>query len=216
VLAGHEGRVTALSFAAAGARMLSVSLDGTALVWDTAAVKPEAKAAAEKVEAEAAWAGLGDDSPATAFETMGRLGAAPEVAVKLLRERLKPANATDAKRIDTLIAQLNDDEFEKRENASKELAKLGPQAGQALRKAAKDPASAEVARRVAELLTKLKEGAVSGEGLRESRALEVLEGLGTPEAKKLLEDLAKGAGGAGMTQQAKSALERMAKRAAAQ
>jgi hypothetical protein len=94
------------------------------------------------------------------------------------------------------------------------LGKLGAQAEQALRKAAKDPASAEVARRVTELLTKLKEGAVSGEGLRESRALEVLEGLGTPEAKKLLEELAKGAGGAGLTQQAKAALERMTKRGA--
>jgi WD40 repeat protein len=210
-LTGHEGPVTALAFA--GGRMLSVSRDGTALVWDVSGVKPE-KGSADKVDAEAAWSGLGDDSPEKAFESMGRLGEAPDAAVRLLRERLKPANAADAKRIDTLIVQLNDDEFEKREDASKELGKLGPQAETALRKAAKDPASAEVARRVAELLAKLKAGAVSGEGLREARALEVLEGLGTPEAKKLLEELAKGAGGAGLTQQAKAALERMAKRMA--
>jgi hypothetical protein len=212
VLTGHEGPVTALCFAAG--RLVSVSRDGTALVWDTSGVKPEKKAAAGKIEAEAAWEGLSSDSSASAFDTMGRLGEAPDVAVPLLRERLKPAPAADAKRIDALVVQLNDDEFEKREEASKELTKLGPQAEEALRKAAKDPASAEVARRVAELLTKVKEGAVSGEGLRQARALEVLEGLGTPEARKVLDELAKGAGSASLTQQAKAALERLAKRSA--
>jgi WD40 repeat protein len=208
---GHEAHVTALAFAPGG-KMLSVSADGTALIWDTAGIKSDAKGTTEKIETDAAWAGLGDDSPTKAFEAMGRLGEAPEAAVRILRERLKPANAADAKRIEQMIAQLNDDDFEKREGASKELARIGPQAEKALRAAAKDPPSAEVARRVTELLTKIKEGAVSGEGLREARALEVLEGLGTPEAKKLLEDLAKGSAGAGLTQEAKAALERIGKR----
>jgi WD40 repeat protein len=205
-LTGHEGPVTSLAFA--GGRMLSVSRDGTALVWDTSGIKPE-KGTGEKIGAEAVWAGLGDDTPTTAFDAMGRLTEAPEAAVRLLRERLKPADAADAKRVDALIAQLNDDDFEKREGASKELAKIGAQAVSALQKAAKDPASAEVARRVGELLTKIKEGAVSGEALREARAMEVLEGLGTPDAKKLLEELAKGAAGSALTQEAKAALKRL-------
>ncbi len=210
-LEGHEARVKSIAFA--GGRMVTVSLDGTALVWDARAIKAE-KATADKLDADAVWAGLGNDSSAKAFDAMGKLGQAPDAAVRLLRERLKPADAADAKRTEALVAQLNDDDFDKRENASKELANLGAQAEAALHKAAKDPPSAEVARRVAELLAKIKEGAVSGDQLREARAMEVLEGLGTPEAKKLLEELAKGASGATLTQQAKAALERVEKRAA--
>ena len=41
------------------------------------------------------------------------------------------------------------------------------------------------------------------------RAVEVLEGLGTPEAKKLLEELARGAPGAALTRDADAALKRL-------
>ena len=67
-------------------------------------------------------------------------------------------------------------------------------------------------RRIEELLKKIEDGAVSGERLREVRALEVLEGLGTPEARKLLEELAKGAADAALTQEAKASLERLNRR----
>ena len=94
------------------------------------------------------------------------------------------------------------------------MAKLGAQAERALSKAAKAPASAEVVRRAGELLTKTGGGGGVRRGAARVRALEVLEGLGTPEAKKLLEELAKGAADAALTQEAKAALERMGKRAA--
>jgi WD40 repeat protein len=207
-LTGHDAAVTALAFAAGG-RLLSVSHDGTALIWDISNLKFEKKGPGEKIDAEAAWAGLDAADPAKAFETMARLEEAPEAAVALLSKRLKAAAAADPKRIDTLIAQLNDDEFEKREEASKELAGLGPQAEQALRKAAKDPPSAEAARRVKELLRKIDDGSVSGGRLREVRALEVLEAVGTPEARKLLQELARGAATAALTQEAKASLSRL-------
>jgi hypothetical protein len=202
--------VTALAFAAG--RLLSVGADGTAIVWDATGLKPE-KATAEKVDAEAAWAGLDAPNPAKAYETVTRLMEAPEAAVGLLRERLKPATGTDAKQIEQLIGQLNDDDFTVREKASEELAKLGALAEKALRAAAKDPASAESARRVAELLKKLDAGAASGGALRETRALEVLEAVGTPEARKVLEGLAKGAPDAALTREARASLERLARRA---
>jgi hypothetical protein len=144
---------------------------------------------------------------------MSRLVEAPEAAARLLLERLKPATAADAKRIDQLIAQLDDDDFMAREKATEELAKAGAQAEAALRKAGEDAPSAEVTRRVAELLKKIGGGAASGEGLREARALEVLEGIDTPEARKVLEELARGAPEAALTREAKASLERLAKRA---
>jgi len=209
---GHSGIVTALAFAPG--RLLSVSTDGTALIWDATGLKPDAKAPG-KIEADVAWTALGGDDAAKAFETMTQLGEAPEAAVALLRQRLKPASAADAKRIDQLVTQLDDDDFEMREKASRELGKLGPLAEKALRKAAKAAPSAEATRRITELLKKIDEGAVSADRVGETRALEVLEALGTPEARKVLEELAKGVPDAALTQEAKASLERLTKRATA-
>jgi hypothetical protein len=49
------------------------------------------------------------------------------------------------------------------------------------------------------------------EDLRHIRAVEVLEGLGTPEARNLLEELAKGAADATLTREAKASLRRLGK-----
>jgi hypothetical protein len=60
------------------------------------------------------------------------------------------------KRIDQLIKQLASDDFTEREQAHKELAKIGPAAIPALREAAKSP-EAEVKRRAADLVSHLEE-----------------------------------------------------------
>jgi WD40 repeat protein len=213
-LAGHDGTVTALAFAGSE-RLLSVSLDGTALIWDAAKFRPDRKSPPEKVEANAAWARLDDPDPVKTFEMMARLEESPEAAVGLLRPRLKPASAADPAQIARLIARLDHDDFEKREEASKALADLGPQAEKALRKAVQDPPSAEAGRRMKALLKKIEDGSASGGRLRDLRALEVVEAIGTPEARKLLQELAKGAASAALTQEAKATLNRLTTRDAA-
>jgi hypothetical protein len=72
--------------------------------------------------------------------------------------------------------------------------------------------SAEARRRVEELLARLKQGEPTGEALRAIRAVEVLEHIGGPEARAVLEALAKGAPEAHLTRDAKPSLERLAKR----
>jgi hypothetical protein len=208
--AGHEGSVTALAFAAGG-RLMSLGADGTALVWDTAGLKPAASDRWDRVTAKA-WDELADDDAGRAGSSIARLVESPDDALGLLREHLKPASPADLKRIDGLIARLDDDEFTERERASRELEKFGGRAEPALRKAVARAASAEVVRRAGELLGKLKDAALSGDRLREVRALEVLEGLGTPAARKLLEELAGGAPDAALTREAKVSLERLTKR----
>jgi hypothetical protein len=54
-----------------------------------------------------------------------------------------------------------------------------------------------------------------GEGLRTGRAIEVLEHLGTPEARDVLQELSRGAPAAYVTQEAKAALTRLARMRAA-
>jgi hypothetical protein len=50
---------------------------------------------------------------------------------------------------------------------------------------------------------------VEGESLRRLRAVEALEQIGTPAARELLEVLAKGTPDAGLTWEAREALERL-------
>jgi hypothetical protein len=72
------------------------------------------------------------------------------------------------------------------------------------------PPSAEVKRRAEVILEKYRAGlSASPEGLRLVRSVEVLEHLGTAEARTLLETLAKGPAGAELTVEAKAALERL-------
>jgi len=52
----------------------------------------------------------------------------------------------------------------------------------------------------------------SAETLRQGRAIEVLEHIATPEARQLLQTIAEGAAGAGLTREAKAALERLGHR----
>jgi hypothetical protein len=110
------------------------------------------------------------------------------------------------------VADLDADAFAVREKASQELEQLGPAAEPALLKALQDKPAPELRQRVESLLKRLETDTPSAERLRSLRALEVLEHLGTPEARATLEALAKGAVGAWLTEEARLACERLARR----
>jgi hypothetical protein len=118
----------------------------------------------------------------------------------------------DAGRTARLIAELDSEQFSSRQRASAALAKLGDAAEPDLRLALRRTRSAEQRRRLGQLLDKLAEDAP--EPLRACRALEVLERIGTAEAKSVLEVLAGGAAEARLTREARTALEQLAERSA--
>jgi type IV secretory pathway VirB4 component len=74
-----------------------------------------------------------------------------------------------------------------------------------------DP-SPELRRRLETLLSKLQGPITSTETLRSLRAIEVLEHIATPEARELLQKLARGAPEARLTREAKTAVERLGRR----
>ena len=84
-----------------------------------------------------------------------------------------------------------------------------------MRKALESDPSPEARRRIGKLLDALAGPVTAGEALRVLRAVEVLEYIGTPEAQAVLKELAQGAPEARLTQEAKAALDRLAKRPAA-
>src|SRR5262249_53935811 len=154
-----------------GRRIATGGTDTTVLIWD---VPTPGTGADAGLTDEAAWRDLGDGEAARAFEAMVHLAASPKTAVGFLGKKMQPRPAADARRIAAWIAELDDDAYAVRENASAELADLGKSAEEALLKAEKEPASPEVKRRITLLLKGLRDGDRPGRR-RAFRVVEVLE-----------------------------------------
>src|SRR5262249_24980024 len=161
------------------------------------------------VQPTPAWRALANSDATAGFEAIRSLAAGGDETVKLLAEKLKPAPAADKKRIAKLIKDLDDEEFDGREEASDELAEIGSLAREALEAAVKRPSSAEVKRRCVALLRKLTGSSVPAGDLRAARAVEVLEKIGSPEAVRALKKLLDAKPQAGLAGAIRSALSRL-------
>src|SRR5262249_28058000 len=113
-----------------------------------------------------------------------------------------------------LIQDLDSDRFAVRQKATGELERLGERAAPALLETLKGLPALEVRRRIERILIKIEEGDLPADELRALRAVEVLEHAATREAEPVLRELAGGAEGALLTQEAKAALARRARRGA--
>jgi hypothetical protein len=118
----------------------------------------------------------------------------------------------DPARVQRLLVGLDSKSFAAREKARKELEELGDSAAAALGKALEEKPSLESRRRIQALLQRLRRPVANAETRRGLRALAVLEDIGTPEARKVLEALAAGLPAARLTQEARESLERLARR----
>lgn len=213
-LVGHRGSVDAVAFTPDGQTLVSGGADTTGLVWDLPNFLEETRQTAKPAAGAALgglWKQLGHENAEQADEAVRRLTAAPQAAVPLLREHVKVAPPTDAQRIARLVADLESDRFDVRKLATQSLERLGELSETALRKRLADNPPLEVRQRVDQLLEKLAGPVTDPERLRQLRAIEVLEHIGTPEARAVLETIAKGAPEARLTQEARDALERLNK-----
>jgi hypothetical protein len=157
------------------------------------------------------WNDLAGTDAARAYRAIAELARRPGQAEGLLRDKLAANPRVSAERLARLVADLDADDFQAREKASKELAKLGRLAEGTLRKVLEGKPSAEVERRVRDLLSKLDGQADDPERCRLLRTVELLERLGTPEACRLLGELAKEANEAEAVREARASLKRLAK-----
>jgi WD40 repeat protein len=212
---GHRGDETALAFSGDGKLLATGGSDGSILVWDWPRASGLMPAGTEKSgtqELERAWEDLAGKSARTAYRAIGTLTAAGDEAVALLEQRLQPVGEKDREAIRRLIAALDDNRFEQRAGASKELEQLGADAEPVLRQALAGKLSPEAARRVEGLLAGPDIGRWSGQTLQKVRAVQALEQIGTTRARTLLEKLAGGSPEARLTQEAADALARLARR----
>jgi hypothetical protein len=115
------------------------------------------------------------------------------------------------------VGDLDSAEFPVRTKATAQLVQLGELAEPALLDAQRKHPSLEQRQRIEEILRKVvdQRSKPSGDRLRMFRAVEILEQIGTPEARQLLEALSRGASGALVTREAQAALARFSRPVAA-
>jgi HEAT repeat protein len=106
---------------------------------------------------------------------------------------------------------LADQNFKVREKAMAALVKLDGRIVPVLGKALASKPALETKQRLERVRDQVTAFLLTGENLRACRAVELLERLGTPEARQLLQRLAEGAPGAVATSAAQAALQRWKK-----
>ncbi|OAI47711.1 hypothetical protein AYO44_09110 [Planctomycetaceae bacterium SCGC AG-212-F19] len=214
-LPGAPGAVTtSLAFFPDGRSLLSGSTDTTALLWSLVPQREVLEKKANNLgpkDLDQLWSDLADDA-AVAHQAVWTLVLAREPAVALLKERLRSTPGPDPKRIPGLIADLDSDKFATRQAAAEDLLKIGAIAEEALFKALRDKPTVEVRKRIEELLVELRQRPTAPEQLRQARAVQVLELLGTTEARQVLQPLAEAAGESSLSRDAKAALKRLSAR----
>jgi len=216
VLAAHKDKVGAVAISPDGKTFATASWDTTALLWDgTSLLRPQRSkpTGLTMQERESLWTDLASPDASRAYRAIWAMAGEPRDCLPLVSERMKPVPKVDAGRIAQLTASLDDDNFKVREQATTELNMIGEAALPSLRQAMTVQVSVEARRRIERLLEKFGGPAPPPEVLQALRAVEMLEHEGSPEARQVLEAVSQGAPQARLTQDAKAALERLAKRA---
>ncbi len=211
---GHGVGVSSLAFSLDGKVLASGLDDTTVLLWDLATAYKKAtlpKQDLSPAELQQLWTDLASADAARAHRVIGILAVARTKAVPFLKDHLQPAKSSVRERFTKLIADLSSRHFAVREKATHQLEQLAFEAEPVLVQALAANPVLEVRQRIEALLARPR-GIPSSEGLRQRRALRVLEQIGSPEARQVLEALARGEPLTDMTREAQAALDRLAAR----
>src|SRR5262249_28537900 len=154
---------------------------------------------------DALWADLAGKDAAKAFEALRKLSASPAQAAALVAERVRPVAAADPKRLGALVTALQSDEFVGRPKAEAGLEGLGELADAELRKALASDPGLDLRQRLERLLRRLSGQVPSAAQVRDLRAVELLELAAGADARRVLDELARGAPGARLTREARAA-----------
>ena len=196
-----------LAFSPESTRLAVGDWGGTVWLYDATGRKEATGPATHlsSAELDAFWSDLASPDGRRAGQAVRALIDVPAPAVSLLASRLTPARV-DAEQVTRLVKDLDNDAFAAREQATAALEAIADTAEGELRRVLKAGPSPEVGRRLEGLLERARQRPLTNEEAREPRAVEALEHIATPEARKLLHRLAKGVPEARLTRETTAAL----------
>jgi WD40 repeat protein len=209
---GHLGRLDEVDFSADGRALATGGRDTTALLWDwkrLCRLSGEGRGRLDEQRLRVLWQTLAEGDAREAYRAMGTLIAHPDLTLKLLQKELTPVTAGELKGFSRRIDELDSEDFDVRETAHLHLSELPLEWVPHLRRVRAGKPSLEVARRVGRLLADVAKKRYSPAMLRRLRAVQVLEEIGSPEARKLLAAVAKGHDDSTLTAHARAAVRRL-------
>jgi hypothetical protein len=218
-LDSDQRSIRALAFSADHKLLASADGEVTTLIWDSSGALPR-PVTIRLTDKELAlhWADLLSDDAGAAYCAICRMSLAPEQTVAFIKDRVQPAkNLLTAEKLKALADYLDSDRYTEREKASAELMRLGELARDTLEEVRKSPPSLEAKHRAEIILKKLQEArengpeGLKGEPLREARIVEILERIGSAEARAILKRYAVGAPGTVLSREATASIQRMTK-----
>jgi WD40 repeat protein len=213
VLSGHQGPVNGIAFAPDSIKLATAGEDGTVIVWDMLALSAEQEKRGhrgiDELELGCLYSDLESLDAVKAFHAMVLLAHYPDRSVPLFQNRLARLVKREQKGIKRLLADLDAEQFEVREAATRELRDFGIDLAGDLDLALAGKPSAEMRRRLEDLLNDVRNETPSPDALRRERMLTVLEWMATNDAVALLRRLAQGVPDGALSSRANSALERL-------
>lgn len=205
----HASSIQCLAFSPDNSVLASGSSDTTTVLWNTARIRPTRPILGEPstpAQVERLWASLAQGAE-SANVAVWALASEPKLALDIISRNMTEPAAPKLRAIMELIAELDHDKFTIRERATRDLKAWGELARDQLLRARAETQSAEKVRRI-DLLLKTLGGDVPSFRKRSIRSLEVLERIGGPEAKRLVERMSK-LSDAHITDEARRTLERL-------
>ena len=205
----RHGGIAGLAFRFDNRQLLSQDKAGWCLVWNLPPVKLGEPTLAQSDE-QRAWEELAGADAARARVWMRRWVATGNPAIAFLGKHVEAEAGIPEIRVRELIQQLGSDRFREREESQRRLAELGEPIVNVLRKEADRSTDTEIQERLRRLIDHPGQRVPlpTGKAIQVLRTIEVLEQIGTPTARKVVERLSKGAEGFPATQEARAALRR--------
>jgi len=214
-LKGHQKPINMVQFTPDGRRLLTCSDDTTILGWDMTRPEWQPRTLSSKLgdtELARHWERLRNVKVDEAHRSKWALAGDPAKTIPFLRERFQAPRSLRVETIRAWIADLDAAQYSVRERASRQLLDHVDQAGLELRAVLKSTTSAEVRRRINQILASVENGVPDPDHLRELRAVEVLEQIANAEARELLRSLARSANSARTGLDAAESLKRLEQR----
>jgi WD40 repeat protein len=206
-LAGHRD-VRALAFSPDARLLASASADSTVLLWKVPAFAAAKPGVWRPERFEALWPALREGAQ-TAYQAMADLHAGGDACVRLIDASLPPPTAKDIETLQQSIEDLDSRDFQTREKATERLKAMGRNIETHLAERIARPADLELKRRLTALSEWSQNVGIRPNELQAQRAIYVLEQIGTPQARGVLDRLAKGHPHEWTTQSARAALKRL-------